>query len=302
MAFADTMVEIGTIDPKLVVLVGDISHGILQPFAQSCPGRYYNIGILENTIVSMSAGLSRSGLCPVAHTIAPFLIERSFEQIKLEYGYQEIGGNLITVGSAFDYSGLGCSHHCYNDINLMKSLPGSQVLYPAMPNEFNILFKQTYNNNQLTYFRLPGDMHEISISDSKIVLGKGIRIIEGDDASILVIGPQLKVAMEASRELSIRGINIDLLYYPTIKPFDEDLLKTSIKKTKRILIIEEHSVYGGVNEDVLRTCCNRGDIKYDFINIPDVFLRNYGNYHEHCEFLGFTKENIVNKILNIIQL
>ena len=120
--FARTMLEVGQEDDKLVVLVGDIGHFALQPFARACPGRYYNVGILEPTIVSMSAGLAHAGLYPVAHTIAPFLIERSFEQIKLDFCYQGFGGTLITVGSAFDYSTLGCSHHCYDDFALIGSL------------------------------------------------------------------------------------------------------------------------------------------------------------------------------------
>lgn len=103
-SFAQTMVKIGSKDENLMVMVGDISHGILQPFAQKFPNRYYNIGICEPSIINMAAGLSEVGLIPVVHTIAPFLIERSYEQIKLDFGYQKRGINLISVGSAFDYS------------------------------------------------------------------------------------------------------------------------------------------------------------------------------------------------------
>jgi len=95
--FADTMLDVGKEDPNLAVLVGDISHFILQPFAQACPGRYYNVGICEQTILSMAAGMSKIGFHPVVHTIAPFLIERGFEQIKLDFCYQKIPGNIITV-------------------------------------------------------------------------------------------------------------------------------------------------------------------------------------------------------------
>lgn len=95
--FADTMLEVGQNDPNLVVLLGDISHFILQPFAKACPGRYYNVGICEPTIVSMAAGLAKVGFYPVVHTIAPFIVERSFEQIKLDFCYQQLDGNLVTV-------------------------------------------------------------------------------------------------------------------------------------------------------------------------------------------------------------
>ena len=118
--FADTCIEIGQNDQKLIVMVGDISHGILQPYAKLFPERYYNIGICEPSIVNMAAGLSHVGLIPVVHTIAPFIIERAYEQIKLDFGYQKLGINLISVGGAFDYSQLGCSHHCYADVSLMS--------------------------------------------------------------------------------------------------------------------------------------------------------------------------------------
>lgn len=294
-AFADTMLEVGLEDDRLVVMVGDIGHGGLQPFAKACPGRYYNIGILEPTIVSMSAGVARSGLFPVAHTIAPFLIERSLEQIKLDFCYQNIGGTLISVGSAFDYAGLGCSHHCYTDLGLVKAIPNTQVIYPAMPNEFRLLFKDTYRNDKLTYFRLPGETHGVAIPDSKIVLGKGVRIIEGTDVTLVAVGPQLKTVAAAAEQLLANGVEAEVLYFPTIKPFDIELLANSVRKTRAVLVLEEHAEYGGICEDVLRASCNIGTVRYAFVNIPDTFLRGYGSYAEHCKQLGFTADNIVEK-------
>jgi len=141
--FADLMLEIGAVDNDLVVLVGDISHGILQPFAQKYPDRYYNVGICEPTIVNMSAGLSKVGLTPVVHTIAPFIIERSYEQIKLDFGYQNLPLNLISVGGAYDYSQLGCSHHCYTDVSLISHIENSCVMMPGTAKEFKILFNQS---------------------------------------------------------------------------------------------------------------------------------------------------------------
>src|SRR3989338_8781678 len=123
--FTNTLHQVGKEDPNLVVLVGDISHFRLLNFAKDCPGQYYNIGICEPTIVNIAAGLSKVGFHPVVHTISPFIVERSFEQLKLDFGYQKLGGNIVTVGSAFDYSSLGCTHHCYNDFALIKTLQGS---------------------------------------------------------------------------------------------------------------------------------------------------------------------------------
>ena len=104
--FAETMSLIGRKNKKLVVMVGDISHGILKPFAKKCKNQYYNMGICEPSIMSMASGLSISRMIPVVHTIAPFVIERAYEQIKLDFGYQKLGINIITVGGSFDYSKL----------------------------------------------------------------------------------------------------------------------------------------------------------------------------------------------------
>ena len=95
--FATLMLELGRKNKDLCVMVGDISHGILQPFAKEFPDRYYNIGICEPSMINIGAGMSKVGLLPVMHTIAPFIAERSYEQIKLDYGYQGLGGNFITI-------------------------------------------------------------------------------------------------------------------------------------------------------------------------------------------------------------
>ena len=104
--FAETVCTIGKDDNRLIVFVSDISHGIMKNFAEHCPGRYYNIGINEQSMIGISAGLAKLGFHTVSHTISPFIIERAFEQLKLDYCYQKIPGNIVTVGSAFDYSTL----------------------------------------------------------------------------------------------------------------------------------------------------------------------------------------------------
>lgn len=293
--FADTMLEIGQEDPNLAVLVGDISHYALQPFAEACPGRFYNVGILEPTIISMAAGLTSVNLNPVVHTIAPFIVERGFEQLKLDFCYQNLGGTLISVGSAFDYAQLGCTHHCYNDIAMIKSLPNTEVVYPAMPNEFRELFKQTYKNDKLTYFRLPGAQHDQVISDEKLILGKGIKLKNGNDITLIGAGPQLKTVMGSMQLFNEKGIDAEVLYFPTIKPLDVELVRDSLKKTQCVLVAEEHSMYGGLGDEILRIGSELRNIRYHFLNIPNEFLRSYGNYQTQCQKLGLTSENIYHK-------
>ena len=119
--FPKTLKEIAIRDKRVFVIVGDISHGIFSEYRKKIKNRYINLGILEPTMISISAGMSKTGFIPVVHTIAPFLVERSYEQIKLDFCYHKLPGLIVSVGGAFDYSALGCTHHSYNDLSIMKS-------------------------------------------------------------------------------------------------------------------------------------------------------------------------------------
>jgi len=297
--FADTMLALGQEDPKLAVLVGDISHFILQPFAKACPGRFYNVGICEPTMISMAAGLSKVGLYPVAHTIAPFIIERSFEQIKLDFCYQGLPGNIITVGSAFDYANLGCTHHCYDDFALIKSLPRTQIIYPASCEEFDILFRETYRNDHLTLFRLPEYQHEQPIDLSLIKFGKAIRLIEGADVTIIAAGPQLKNAVVAAQQLKKQLKSVEIIYIPTIHPLDESMIHQSASKTKRVIVVQEHHVNGGVGDDVRRIVMDISGVKLIDLGIKG-FVRDYGSYAQLCQVAGLSVEGILEAVEQIL--
>lgn len=292
--FADTMLEVGVQDPRLVVMVGDISHGILQGFASQCPGRYFNVGICEPTIVNMAAGVAKTGLIPVVHTIAPFIIERAYEQIKLDFGYQQLGGNFISVGSAFDYSQLGCSHHCYADFSLMGHFRNACIFFPASPIEFQLLFKEAYHNQKINYFRLPEKTHGIEIAKEMIRVGRAIQMTSGRDLTIVVIGSQLKTALDAYPILNGKGIGAEVLYYPSIQPFDEEMLCKSVAKTKRVLVVEEASSRDGVFNRVLRALQG---ISFQAAQIAiEDFIHQYGTYEEICSDLGFSVQGILHKV------
>ncbi|WP_447968287.1 transketolase family protein [Nitrospira sp. M1] len=296
--FAETMHAVGRSDKSLVVLVGDISHSILQPFAKECPGRYFNVGICEPTMMSMAAGMSKLGFFPVIHTIAPFLIERAFEQIKLDFCYHQLGGNIITVGSAFDYANLGCTHHCYGDFALLKTLPDVQLTYPGSADEFDSLFRQSYANNRLTYFRLPGRDHGQQFRHEQIVLGKGIRVCTGSNLTLIATGPQLKNTLEAKALLQEAGWHADVLYFHTWRPLDKEMIRVSVRKTGRVVVIEEHMRSGGLGDEVLRTLAGQERFEFSSLAIPDQYVTGYGSYDNHCEHLGLTPKGICARVLD----
>lgn len=294
--FADTMLDIGREDDKLVVLVGDITHFKLQPFAQACPGRFYNVGICEPTIVSMAAGLAKSGLVPVAHTIAPFLLERSYEQIKLDFCYHKLPGNLVTVGGAFDYSNLGCTHHCYSDFALLKLLPNTDVLYPATALEFDSLFRQAYRNDRLSLFRIPAHQHTAEFRPEDIVYGQNVVVRTGSNITLIATGPQLRTAIAASPILVQQGWDPEIIYVHTIRPLSQETIYRSVDKTRRVVVIEEHSWTGGLSDDVLRLTRPIDRVQFASLSIPDRFVRSYGGYDQLCAEIGLCPEGLVAKV------
>ncbi|MFB0566238.1 MAG: transketolase family protein [Candidatus Aminicenantaceae bacterium] len=293
--FVKTVEEVMEQDERLVVFLGDIGVYAFRNIFQKYPDRIFNIGVLEQAVTSLAAGISKEHLKPVIYTITPFAIERCLEQIKVDFCYQRLGGNIVSVGSAFDYAALGCTHHSYSDIALIRSLPGTQVIYPSSEAEFDILFKHTYGNNNFTYFRLPAHKHDGDFNPKKIQLGKGIKVQEGNKLTIVVTGPQLKNVVKASQSYSV-----DVIYIHTIKPLDTELIRESAQKTGKVLVIEEHNARGGLGDEVAFSVESLPGIIQSRVGIEDQFLTDYGTYEEHCAALGLSAEGIEVKIRSLI--
>ena len=297
--FVKTLIDLGD-DKKLVVFIGDISHHALSGFQEKYADRFYNMGIAEQSMLSMASGLALNGFFPVVHSITPFVTERCFEQIKDDLCYQKIGVNIISVGSAFDYASLGCTHHCYDDIAILRTLPNMQIIYPAAPHEFDILFREAYNNGQPTYFRLPAKMHSVNTQPK---FGEVEKIIAGSEVTVIAVGPQLQNAYDAALELKDKGVYCDLIYLTTIKPiseFSKKIITESLQKTKKLVTIEEHTIIGGIADEISLICQNVGFI-HKRMGIEDKFLENYGTYEEHCLMNNLTKQGVIDSIQKIIK-
>ena len=276
-------------DERLVLLLGDIGVFGFRKAIKSYPDRVYNIGILEQSTVSLAAGLAMDGLIPVVHTIAPFLIERSLEQIKVDFCYQKLGGNFISVGASYDYAALGCTHHCPADVGILRNLPGMEIIVPGTSSEFDTLFRQTYSDQNPTYFRLSERENPLSYN---VRFGKAEIVKKGSLATIIAIGPTLKPILEA-----IEDMDVTVLYYTTIAPFDGSVLKENNVSSK-ILICEPYYC-GALLIDILNALKPK-PTTIDNIGIPHTFLTNYGQAHEHDEFVGLTMKNIKEHIMRLI--
>ena len=284
--FTQTITQVFKKDKKTVMLLGDIGIFAFRNLFKKYPKRIYNIGILEQSMISLAAGLSNEGLKPIVHTIAPFMISRALEQLKIDFGYNKLGGNFISIGASYDYASLGCTHHCPEDVNLMYNIPEMQIVVPGTSQEFHKLFNQSYNNNKPTYFRLSDFENE---KTQNVNFGKSNFINNNSRVTILAVGPVLNFLYPIVEELKV-----NLIYATTIRPFDRKIL-AKIKKDSKSLIIIEPFYSGAVLNEVINSI-NMRNISIQSVSVPFKFLTNYGTKKEHDANLGFSIKNIRNII------
>jgi len=278
--FTKTVESLFRKDPRLVLLLGDIGVYGFRNTIKKYPTRAFNIGILEQSTIGVAAGLALGGYIPVIHTIAPFLVERALEQIKIDFGYQKLNGNLVSIGASYDYSALGCTHHCPGDVGIMSNVPGSQIIVPGNAHDFNTLFRKIYMKG-LNYFRLSEKTHTETVG---VNFGKANVIKKGGLATIVAVGPTLSDVIEATKNL-----DVTILYYTTIQPFDFTTLKKNLKNNK-IVTIEPY--YKGVIASKIIE--KMGDISLSIktIGVPHEFIHQYGQVSEHDKYCGLDVEGI----------
>mgnify|MGYP003636255541 FL=1 len=272
-------------DTKSIVMVGDISHFLLRETEQVAPNRFYNIGICEQTIIGMASGMAIEGMRPIVHTIAPFLVERAHEQIKVDLGYQHTEVTIVTVGGTYDYSDLGCTHHCYNDIALMKSIPNMEVYEPGTPKEFRELFTQTWGNGNPKYFRLSAHTHSQDVT----VQSREINVIRDskDGRWVFVTGHLLDDVLEDS--------TCGIIYVSTLHSMSKssiEILRELFKNQPKLYSVENHFKIGGL-----------GDLVSDIFSLPvkrigldRKFLTNYGSYDDLRKESNMDRESILRQL------
>src|SRR5688572_70469 len=215
--FRDTVTELAAADERVVLVFGDISVFMFDGFARRFPGRFYNLGICENTLVSVAAGLASQGFIPFVHTIAPFVTERCLEQIKLDVGYNAFPVHIVSVGATYDYAWDGPTHQAIADMGAIRLLPGIDIVQPGSPAEVDHLLRARYASGRPTYFRLSDHPHGQSLATDG---QRGIIVRDaGAPVTVVTAGPILGNVVAAVDDLPV-----NVLYFSTIKPLDTDLL------------------------------------------------------------------------------
>ncbi|HLA25862.1 hypothetical protein A3A09_02990 [Candidatus Nomurabacteria bacterium RIFCSPLOWO2_01_FULL_42_20] len=287
--FVKTIEEILKEDKRLVLLLGDIGVFGFRDSLSRFPDRVYNIGILEQATIGLAAGLAMQELIPVVHTIAPFATERCFEQIKNDFGYQKLGGNIVSVGASYDYAALGCTHHCPADVGILMNIPDIQIVVPGAASEFDSLFKQAYANGKMTYFRLSERENQIEFP---VKLGCANVVKKGKLGTVIAVGPLLDKVMSATKDL-----DVTVIYLATIRPFDFETISKNIAGGK-VLICEPY-YSGAITGDIIMA--SKQPLKIDLLGVPKEFLNKYGTMEEHDGHIGFTEKDIFNRVKQLCQ-
>lgn len=289
-AFLSRVSEMIRNEPDTTFFTVDIGMWAIRDVLRDFPDRCTNVGIYEDGMFSIAAGMARRGLVPTIFGIQPYLIERTLEQIKMDLAYQNLGINVVGTGAAVDYSKYGYSHYCAEDAQIIKIIPGCEFIAPGTANQFLQLFDQTYRNGHPTFFRVSD--HPNKDYDVDVAFGKANVIQIGNKATVITVSVMLDEVMAACK-----GQDVTVLYYTTLEPFDRETLMENCPSGKVLVVEPEYE--GTLLNDILKALPGRF-LQIEQVAFPREIFRNYGTYAEKMVHYGLTAEYIRKKLNTLI--
>ena len=297
--FSETIYRLSKTNKKIYVVASDISPSGKMAKFQSQKKNFINVGVSEQVMIGICAGLALGGMTPFAYTIAPFSIFRPFEMVRDDLCYQKLPVTVVGMGAGTIYANLGGTHTAIEDISIARSLPNMQVLSPCDPLELESCVNFCANKSKKpSYLRIgkTGEKNYTNKSTEKWEFGKIRKIKNGKDICILSHGPIISMAFEVERKTRK---NLSIYSCHTLKPFDETKIKIIFKKYKKIITLEDHSEIGGLSELVKLSAFKnkyKGDIKT--FSLKDDFLHIYNSQKDLLNAHGISVNKIIKKILN----
>jgi transketolase len=303
-AFADELTRLGSDDPRVVMLSGDIGNRLFDKFKDKHPSRFFNCGVAEANMMGVAAGMAMNGLRPVTYTITPFVTTRCLEQIRTDVCYHDAPVMIVAVGAGLAYSGLGPTHHACEDISFLRSLPNMVVICPGDAFEVRGALRAAMQQDRPVYIRM-GKKGEPVVHKGPIAnfaIGKAITITEGTDACLLSTGNMLPEATEAAHQLKEKGISAEVVSFHTVKPLDEARLKDSFARFRLVATLEEHSLIGGFGAAVSEWLADTETRHQKFLRFgtPDAFFKKSGEQEYAREVLGLTGHQIAERIFHTL--
>lgn len=299
-----TFIEAVEENINLVVLVSDsTSTSKIAAFQERYPDRLINVGIAEQNLVGVAAGLSLGGYVAVTTNAAPFLVARSNEQIKNDVCYSNTNVKLVGLNAGVCYGALASTHHAIDDISIMRGLGNILILAPADPVETKKIFRFALEYEGPVYIRMDSDkfpiLHE---EDYQFEPGKIDVLQTGDDVTIAAVGSTVYEAVAAAQELKTLSIDAEVLNISSIRPLNKQRIIESLQKTKRVITVEEHSLHGGLGSLVAEIIADEGlEIQYTRLGIPEGQFSKAGPRSEIRAHYGIDKNGIVDAVKKIME-
>lgn len=302
--YGDTLVELGAKNPNIVVLDADLSCSTQTVrFKKAFPERFFNCGIAEQDMMTTAAGLAYGGKTVFASTFAMFATIRCLDQIRNTICYSKLNVKIVATHGGITVGEDGASHQALEDVAIMRAIPDMKVIVPADCIEVKEAIKYAANTAGPMYIRIPRtDLPQIfDEKDYKFNAINGVKLRDGKDITIVSNGETLIEVLNAAKMLHNVGIEADVLHYPVVKPFHHLILKESALKTKKVVVVENHSIIGGLGSAVCESLCQYVLSKVLRIGTKDTFGQS-GKQRLLMEFYGLTDKKIYEEIIKFMDV
>ena len=293
-AYGEFLVEEGARNPDLIVMDADLSGSTkTKDFAKKYPDRFFNAGIAEQNLMGMATGIALSGKTVCASTFAMFASGRAFEIIRNSIGYTGANVKVCATHAGITVGEDGASHQTFEDLALMRTIPGMTVVSPCDAASAKILLKQVVDMKGPAYVRLGrAGVPVFYDGDAELTLGKGNQLREGRDVTVIANGIMVASAMDAASQLAEEGIDVRVIDMHTIKPLDTDIIRKAAEETGKIVTAEEHSVIGGLGSAVAEFTSRECPVKIAMVGQRAVYGES-GKPDELRDKYGMTARDIV---------
>lgn len=302
-AYGNALASLGEKYTDFVVLDADLAAATKTGvFKKKYPERFFDCGIAEADMVGVAAGLAASGKTVFASSFAMFAAGRAFEQIRNSVGYPHLNVKIGATHAGISVGEDGATHQCNEDIALMRTIPGMTIVNPADGIEAAAAVEAAINTKGPFYLRFGRYAVPYLYGENyKFELGKGVKLKDGKDVTIIATGLMVHLALEAANTLAAEGIDAEVINIHTIKPLDKDMVVASAKKTGAVVTAEEHSVIGGLGGAVCETLSENAPVPVLRVGVEDRFGMS-GKVPELLNEYGLTAENIADKARAAVKL
>lgn len=272
-AYGKALVELGEKYPQLVVMDADLSKSTMTAeFGKTYPDRFFNMGIAEQNLYASAAGLALSGKIVCASTFAMFASGRAFEIIRNSIGYTKANVKICATHAGITVGEDGASHQTFEDMALMRTIPGMTVINPSDGVSAKKLLEQAVAMNGPCYVRLGRAAVPVFYDEAAdITLGKGNTLCAGNDVTVIATGIMVNEAVMAAEKLALDGISVRVVDIHTIKPIDAEIIIKAARETKAIVTAEEHSIIGGLGSAVAEVVVKHAPVKMAMVGQQDTY-------------------------------